>query len=418
MIKRSIVNIVMGIFLMTMYAEAIKLPWDKDEKKKAREKVKKEKVKKEEAYKSTWNTFYGEDDNDIANGIVALEDGHSALVGTCQSFGAKRTDICVTRMNEKGEMIWRLMLGGEKEDKGQAITRAADGSLYVLGVTKSLSKNYDKDMYVAKVSLDGKLIWEKAIGGERDEHAGGIAGTDDGGVLIAGDTESIEKRYKDIYIVKLDKNGQALVSHTVGGKKAEEVHSLARLKDGHFALVGMREMDSEKYEDFFVMKLDQNGKYVWTKTFGGKYNDSLHGVTGTVDGGFVAVGKTRSYNSEQTDLSVMKFSAAGKLLWHKIYGFKYYEYGNAVSTTKDGGFMIVGGTNTLGQGGHSVYLLALDKTGKLIWSHVYGGRNHDEGHGIARMSDGSLVIVGESDSFERSRNFYMLKIERQKLKKK
>jgi len=412
MFKRNIVTIAIGLLLLTMHAEAIKIPGYKSEKRKA-----KDKVKKEEAYKSEWEKFYGEGDDDIANGIVALENGHSALVGTCQSFGAKRTDICVTRMNEKGEMVWRLMLGGEKEDKGRAITRAADGSLYVLGTSKSFSKNYDTDMYAAKISLDGKLLWEKAIGGDRDEHAGGIAGTDDGGVLIVGDTESIEKRYKDIYIVKLDKDGQSLVSHTVGGEKAEEAHSLARMKDGHFALVGMRAMGSGKYADFFVMKLDQNGKYVWTKTFGGKYNDSLHGVTGTADGGFVAVGKTRSYNSEQTDLTVMKFNEAGKLLWHKIYGFKYYEYGNAVTSTQDGGFMIVGGTNTLGQGGHSVYLVALDKAGTLIWSHVYGGRNHDAGYGIARMSDGSLVVAGESDSFDRSRNFYMLKIQRQQVKK-
>ena len=75
--------------------------------------------------------------------------------------------------------------------------------------------------------------------------------------------------------------------------------------------------------------------------------------------------------------------------------------------------MIVGGTNTLGQGGHSVYLLALDKNGELTWSHVYGGSNHDEGSGIARMSDGSLIVVGHSDSYQRSRNFYLLKIEQQ-----
>lgn len=408
MFKRNIINIVIGVLVCTMYAEAIKIPGFKSKKE-----TKKKQEVKPEVYKSTWEKFYGESDDDIANGIVALENGHSALVGTCKSFGAKRTDICVTRMDEKGEMLWRLMLGGEKEDTGRAITRAADGSLFVLGTTKSLSKNYDKDMYAAKVSLDGKLVWEKSIGGDRDEHAGSIAGTDDGGVLVVGDTASIEKRHKDIHIVKLDKDGQSLVSHTIGGEKGEEAHGLARMKDGHFALVGSREMSNGNYADFFLLKLDQNGKYVWAKNFGGKYNDSLHGVTGTSDGGFVAVGKTRSYKSEQTDLTVMKFNADGKILWHKIYGFKYYEYGNAVTTTKDGGFMIVGGTNTLGKGGHSIYVLALDKEGELIWSHVYGGRNHDAGHGIARMSDGSLIVAGESNSFERSKNFYMLKIEKQ-----
>ncbi len=80
--------------------------------------------------------------------------------------------------------------------------------------------------------------------------------------------------------------------------------------------------------------------------------------------------------------------------------------------------MIVGGTNTLGIGGHSVYLLALDKEGKLTWSHVYGDRNKDTGHGIARLSDGMLVVVGESDSFDRARNFYMIKIRRNNVAQK
>jgi len=404
MFRRSIA-ISVGLILLSVSVQANKIPGSKSEGVK--------KVVPKEAYKSVWEKIYGGDDADLAKGIVAIEDGQSVIVGTCESFGAKRTDICVTRMNEKGEMLWRLLLGGEKDDEGNAIARASDGALFVLGTTKSLSGKSDKDIYIAKVSLEGKMLWEKAIGGERDEHAGGIASTDDGGVLLVGDTQSFAKRYKDIYIAKIDRDGNVLSARTTGGEKAEEAYALARMKDGNFALVGMREMDNGNYQDFFVMKLDQNGKNLWAKTLGGTYDDSLHGVTATEDGGFVAVGKTRSYGSEQTDLTVMKFASDGALVWHKIYGFKYYEYANAVTSTKDGGFVLAGGTSTLGKGGHSVYLLALDKEGKLIWSHVYGERNQDVGYGVARMSDGSLVVVGESDSFKRTKNFYMIKIQQQ-----
>ena len=136
----------------------------------------------------------------------------------------------------------------------------------------------------------------------------------------------------------------------------------------------------------------------------------LDGVTATVDGGIVAIGKTRSYGSEQSDLTVMKYDASGKLIWHKIYGFKYYDYGNAVATTRDGGFILAGGTNSLGRGNHSMYILALDKAGALIWSHVYGDERKDVGHGVARMSDGSVIVVGESNSFKRAKNFFMVKL--------
>jgi len=387
------------MLLLTVGIEANKIPQEK-----------KTPIKKKEPYVKVWEKIYGGDDDDVAKDIVALEKGESAIVGTCKSYNAQRTDICVVRMNAEGEVVWRLLLGGTKEDEAKAITRAADGNLFILGMTKSLAKNYDRDIYVAKVTLEGKLLWEKALGGERDEAPGGIAGTDDGGVMVVGDTESFGKRYRDIYIVKLTKEGKSVFARTVGGKKTDEAHGLTRMKDGNFALVGMRESTGKGYEEFFVMKMDQNGKNLWAKTFGEYDDDSLEGVTATVDGGIVAVGKTRSYGSEQTDLTVMKLSSEGKVLWHKVYGFKYYEYGNSVTMTQDGGFMVAGGTSTLGKGSHSLYMLALDKNGILTWSHVYGGNERDIAYGMARLSDGSVVTVGQSESFSRAKDFYMIKV--------
>ncbi len=373
----------------------------------------KTKIVKKEVYKAVWNKTYGGDDGDIANGIVALENGDSALVGTCKSFGAQRTDICVTRMNAKGETLWRILLGGKKEDEGKAIIRALDGSLIVLGNSKSFAKNYDRDLYVAKISLEGKVIWEKSLGGDRDEFAGGVASTDDGGLLVVGDSNSFGNGYKDVYIAKLDQNGKMISSHVIGGEKEDSAQALTRIADGTMMLVGYRELERSGDTDFFVMKLDQNGKKIWAKTYGEDQADRLNGVAATADGGIVATGSTRSYKSAQTDMSVLRLDTDGNIVWHKIYGFQYYEYGNAVASTGDGAVMVAGGTNTLGKGDHSVYMIALDKSGKLIWSHVYGDRGKDRMNAIARMDDGSMVAVGGSDSHSRATKFYMLKLDKQ-----
>ncbi len=378
----------------------------------AKESVKKKDLKKE-AYQAVWEKTYGGDDGDVVYGIVALENGDSALVGTCKSFDAQRTDICVIRMSAKGEILWHILLGGAKEDDGKAITRAADGSIMVLGSSKSFAKNYDRDMYVAKISLEGKLIWQQSLGGDRDEFAGGIAGTDDGGVLVVGDSNSFGNGYKDVYIAKLDKNGKVIPSHIIGGEKEDSAKALTRTSDGNMILVGHREPGRSGDTDFFVVKLDQNGKKIWAKTYGQDQADRLNSVTATADGGFVATGSTRSYGSELTDMTVMKFDTNGHIVWHKLYGFKYYEYGNAVASIRDGGIMVAGGTNTLGKGDHSVYMIALDKSGELIWSHVYGERGKDIANAIARMDDGSMVVVGGSDSYSRATKFYMLKIDKQ-----
>jgi len=363
------------------------------------------------AFEAVWQKIYGGEDDDIAHAVVMLENGDNAIIGECKSFNAKRTDICITRTTAEGSTRWRTLLGGEKSDRGMAITRAKDGNLLILGSGKSFNDNADRDLYVAKLNLDGKLLWENSFGGDRDEYAGGIAATNDGGSLIVGDTESYSRRgAKDIYILRLDKNGKEISKRTIGGEKAEEARALTRTADGNFMMVGARELERSGDADFFLMKLDQNGKKIWAKTLGGKDQDILNAVAPTPDGGIVATGSTRSYNSEQTDLAVMYFNKNGKLIWFKIYGFKYYDEGNAITMTKDGNYLVAGTTNSMGKGDFDTYIIALDGKGQLIWSKLYGDKNKDIAHGITRTTDGGVMVVGESDSYKRPKDFYMIKL--------
>lgn len=363
------------------------------------------------AYKTLWEKTYGGSDDDIANGVVMLENGDSAIIGMCKSAGAIRGDICVTRINSNGDTKWRKLIKGKKEDRGVAISRAKDGNLLILGSGKSFNDNGDRDLYVAKMTLDGKLLWHRTFGGDRDEFAGGIAGTNDGGVLVVGDSESFSKRgYKDILIIRLDKNGRTISQKRMGGKREDEAKALTRTADGNFMMVGSREVKRAGDGDFFLLKLDQNGNKIWARTFGGIDYDVLNGVAPTPDGGVVATGATRSFGSKQSDLSVMYFNKSGKLIWHKIYGFDYEDRGNAVTVTKNGGYMIAGVTNSMGKGEYDIYTIALNSRGSLVWSKLYGGRENDIAHGITRTTDGGVIIVGESDSFKRSKDFYMIKL--------
>ncbi|MEA3418368.1 MAG: hypothetical protein U9Q90_03125 [Campylobacterota bacterium] len=373
-----------------------------------------QKSEKKASFDTVWQETYGGEDTDRAMATVALENGDIAVAGICKSFGSQQSDICVTRVNGKGKTIWRTMLGGKNIDVAAGISRAKDGSILVAGTSRSFSKKRDRDIYVAKLALDGKPLWQTTFGRERADYGRGIAGTDDGGAIVVGETESLESGYKDLFIVKMDKDGQMISEKTVGGEKEELVRGLTRTRDGSLVLVGSRELDRVGDSDFFLLKMDQNGKKIWARNYGGEYEDILNAVTPTLDGGIVATGFTRSFGSKQTDLSVMKFSKEGKLIWHKIYGYKRYDFGNAVTMTRDGDFIIAGGTDSMGEGVYDVYVLALDRHGELFWSGLYGDRNTDIAHGITRTSDGSIVVVGESDSYSNSKDFFLLKLQKNK----
>jgi len=369
-------------------------------------------AQKKLTFEKVWQETYGGNDTDRAMAVVALENGDVAVAGTCKSFDALQSDICVTRLNAKGKTIWRKMLGGKNMDMASGISRAKDGSILVTGTSRSFSKNRDRDIYVAKISLEGKGIWQTTFGKERAEYGRAIAGTDDGGAIVVGETESFGNGYKDIYIVKMDKDGRMLSEKKMGGEKEELVRGLTRTLDGSLVMVGSREIDRAGDSDFFVLKMDQDGKKIWARTYGGEYEDILNGVTPTLDGGIVAAGTTRSWGSAETDLTVLKFSKEGKLIWHKIYGYKHYDFANAVTVTREGDFIIAGGSNSMGEGVYDVYVIALDRNGELFWSGLYGDINTDIAQGVTRTSDGSIVVVGESDSYGNAKDFFLLKLQK------
>ncbi len=372
------------------------------------------KKSKKELFKVVSERVYGGKSDDIAKGVVALKNGESVIVGTCRSFGARRGDICLFRAKADGNMRWRRLIGGKRKEIASRVVRSADGSLLVLGQSKSYSKDYDFDILVAKVSVDGKILWQHTYGGKRDEYAGGIVGTDDGGAVIVGSSESFGNGYKDIYILRIDKNGKKIKEFAVGGKRDEVALGVTRTRYGKIVMVGSSETKRSGDSDFFAMSFDQNMKILWKRSFGGDDEDILKSVSPTIDGGVVAAGSTRSYGSDQTDLVVAKLSSKGDLETMKLYGFKYYEYANDIALIKDGGHMVVGGTNTLGKGDHDAYLLAFDAKTSLKWSHVYGKDRRDVANAVAQLDDGSILIVGYSESFSLNKKFYMIKLRKTK----
>ena len=359
-----------------------------------------------------WQKLYGGKDEDRGDAVVSIGNGEAIIVGTCKSYEANNGDICVMRMKKDGNMKWRILIGGNKKDRGNAVARAADGSVFVLGTSKSFSKEYDYDLYLSKVTLDGKVVWSQSIGGSRDEYGAGVVGTKDGGAIVVGASESFQNGYKDIYLAKVNANGKVVKQKVFGKERDDIALDIKRVVGGRFIVVGSVEQERSGDSDFFAMMIDSNLRRIWFKSFGGDREDRIDAVAATPDGGFAFVGTTRSYGSSQTDLVVGKMDARGKLSWMKFYGYEYYEYGNGVTLMPDGNIMVAAGTNTIGKGSHDAYFLTLTQQGTLMWSKVFGGKEDDEIKALTRLSDGSILAVGSTQSFSREKKIYLIKLKK------
>jgi hypothetical protein len=140
--------------------------------------------------------------------LIQTSDGGYAIAGYTTSFGAGQPDVYVVKLDAKGKLQWTKTIGGKKEDAGTSLIQTSDGGYAIAGHTKSFGAG-DWDVYVVKLDANGNLQWTKTIGGPEHEEGRSLIQTSDGGYAIAGDTKSFGAGESDICIVKLDKNGNA-----------------------------------------------------------------------------------------------------------------------------------------------------------------------------------------------------------------
>jgi len=133
------------------------------------------------------------------------------------------------------------------------------------------------------------------------------------------------------------------------------------------------------------------------RVFGGPDVDRGVHVSPTRDGGYIAVGITKSFGEGDEDIYLVRTDSEGALLWSKALGGPGEDNGWLVEEVSDG-FLVAGFTNSSGAGGFDCYLVKTDSDGELEWSRTYGGEADDRCWGMVPARDGGFVLVGETAS--------------------
>jgi len=303
-------------------------------------------------------------------------------------------------------------IGGPESEEGNSLIQTSDGGYAIAGYTKSFGAgNYD--VYVIKLDANGNLQWTKTIGGPESEEGNSLIQTPDGGYVIAGSTRSFGAGEADVYVVKLDAKGNLQWTKTIGGLNRDWSSSLIQTSDGGYAIAGHTESFGAGEADVYVVKLDAKGNLQWTKTIGGKYTDAGLSLIQTSDGGYAIAGHTESFGAGRGDVYVVKLDANGNFQWTKTIGELYSEEGYSLIQTSDGGYAIAGATKSFGAGGEDVYVVKLDANGNLQWSKTIGGKSDEKGYSLIQTSDGGYVIAGYTKSFGAGEtDVYVIKLDK------
>jgi hypothetical protein len=302
-------------------------------------------------------------------------------------------------------------IGGPGAEMGNSLIQTSDGGYAIAGHTKSFGAG-DWDIYVVKLDANGNLQWTKTIGGESDDWGFSLIQTSDGGYAIAGFTSSFGAGQWDVYVVKLDAHGNLQWTKTIGGKKEDVGLSLIQTSDDGYAIAGFTSSFGAGLSDAYLVKLDANGNLQWTRTIGGPGDEIGNSLIQTSDGGYVIAGLTYSFGAGEDDVYVVKLDAHGNLQWTKTIGGKNIEEGISLIQTSEGGYAIAGITTSFGAGGHDVYVVKLDAHGNLQWTKTIGGKGWDVGFSLIQTSEGGYAIAGITTSFGVGEaNVYVVKLD-------
>ena len=135
----------------------------------------------------------------------------------------------------------------------------------------------------------------------------------------------------------------------------------------------------------------------FTRIVGGPGLDRGVDVSPTKDGGFIAVGATESFGEGGEDVYLVRTDSTGKVLWTKTYGGTAPDFGWSVQEVP-GGFAVGGFTESFGAGGFDCYLVKTDADGETQWSKTFGGEGKDRCWALTSSDDGGYVLVGETTS--------------------
>ena len=149
-------------------------------------------------------------------------------------------------------------------------------------------------------------------------------------------------------------------------------------------------------------KANDAPKTSWSKTYGGTGIDYLESMVQTSDGGYAMIGSTQTIADDghgiEINVWLVKIDSNGNLQWSQTYGRTNRETGSCVIQTSDGGYALAGFTDPF-TGNTNAWLVKIDSNGNLQWNQTYGGLGEEFVWSLVQTNDEGYALAGYTDSF-------------------
>ena len=347
-----------------------------------------------------FNKAYGDFSYDYGRSMMQTSDGGYIIAGNTSTVGNSFSNVFVIKTDVKGTQEWMRSITYSPTDRANSVVVASDGGYIILGNTIPQS-NESSDVLLIKLGWLGNVEWSQSYGSNQEEIGNSISITSDGGYILCGHTVSPNTGFSFAYLIKVDEFGNESWSRTFGADGNDYAYSVIQSDEGGYVIAGITRSNGDSDGDAWIIKTDDQGFEEWSQTFGGDGTEAARAIQQTIDGGFIIIGHTNSIGSGNNDAFLVKVDSEGMYQWSQTFGGAGTDHGRSIDITDDG-YFISGYTDSYGTNGFQIWLIKTDLEGNLQWDEKYGGDGDDRAYWGQKVLDGGYAIVGSSNSNDNS----------------
>ena len=302
---------------------------------------------------------------------------------------------------------WISNYGGSDWCECSSFIQTNDLGYIIVGGSHAFGTN-SEDLWVIKLDSNGNFEWENSFGDWDLDEGFDIIETSDG-YIMCGRTASFGAGSFDAWVIKIDSSGNEIWSNTYGGVGGESAHSIQETNDGDFVFFGSTSSYGNGSNDVWLVKIDSDGYLIWDQTFGGVAVDEAMAGLQTEDDGYILAGYKRFEVNGDLDAYIIKTDNNGNLIWEQTYGGVGHDQAFAICETNDNEYVIAGSTQSYGSGNYDYWVIKTDNEGNIEWSQTYGTDAEEYAHSIIQTNSGDFVVYG--DTYEITHHLKAYKID-------
>jgi len=423
----------------------------------------------------SWNVHWGTTDFDTAPRLATDHDGNVYSAGTFKGtvdfdpgtgdatltsgFNGFGNDTYISKFDSSGTFQWVKRVGGVSG--ARAMLYDSTGYIVIVGdyaeatdfdpgpgVHNLTPVDNSDDTYVLKLDLDGNFVFAVTVGGAGNEYPGCVSMDTEGSIVLGGlfsgtsdfdpgpgQTIFTAGFLADIFMVKLNANGNFIWAKEFSGDVQGDLNGMAQDEDGNIYVTGIfddrRDFDpgpdslivtATGYWDVFVVKLNSEGELLWLHHLGNAGDNWAHDLIIDHDRNIYVTGyfsdtldfdpgpETLNFMATNTDPYIWKLDTDGNLVWAVQYEGESFDQSKSVTMDRQGNIYSTGWfgetqdfdpgpghfllTSAGGNDRDDAYITKLNHEGKFIWAYALGGLEDDYGM-EAKVDDfGNIFISG------------------------